>query len=79
MASNYIPNLGEIPQFSTDPASPTTECAWVLKSGGGTGGGKIQAFLGLGFPYLSINTGGVSTYALKYRTKEGTTISTALS
>lgn len=66
--------IGKVPQYSSDPSSPAAEDAWVLlTSTGGAGGGTYKGTLGLGFPYLSPSTGGASTYALKYRTKEGTT------
>lgn len=71
-----------IPQLNSDPASPTSQSAWVLKTagGGGTGGGVYKGTLGLGFPYLSKSSGGGSaTYQLSYRTIEGTTKRVSLS
>jgi len=71
---------GYIPQYSTDPVSPQSETAWVLRSlVGATGGGTIRAFLGLGFPYLTVGSGGSNSYQLSYRTLEGTTIRGTLS
>jgi len=69
---------GGIPQYDTDPASPTAEDAWVLRSTTGTGGGKLNTFLGLGFPYTSQGTLSY-TYRLSYRTQAGTTVRTLLS
>lgn len=68
----------DIPQLSSDPATPKSEEAWVLRSGSASGGGKINAFMGLGFPYISAGSASY-TYLFKYRTKEGSTISVALS
>lgn len=66
-----------IPQLSTDPASPKSQDAWVLAtiSGGSGGGTPVGLLLALTTP----STGGSSSYAFKYRTKEGTTVSVALS
>jgi hypothetical protein len=69
-----------IPELTSDPASPGVNEAWVLRSGsGGTGGGVLQAITGLGFPYLSPNTGGSFTYEFSYRTIAGTTVRSTLS
>lgn len=69
-----------IPELSSDPASPTTNQAWVLRSGsGGTGGGVLQATMGLGFPYLSANTGGSFSYQFSYYTEAGTIVRSTLS
>jgi hypothetical protein len=74
-----------IPQVTTDPTSPETESAWVLKSGGGvsvTGGGQLNAIIGLAFPYISAgasSSGGAATYQLSYRTLDGTTKRVTLS
>lgn len=71
---------GAIPEYSSDPASPNPGDVWVLRSGsGGAGGGVIAAFGGLGFPILSIDSGGATTYELSYRTEAGTTVRTTLS
>lgn len=49
-----------IPQYNSDPASPTPEEVWVLKTGGGTptGGGIISAFIGGSMPYPTVSSGG---------------------
>jgi hypothetical protein len=69
---------GYIPELTSDPISPQAETAWILRQGAGasvTGGGTIRAFLGLGFPYLTVGSGGASTYTYQfsYRTLEATT------
>ncbi len=48
-----------IPEYSTDPSSPTAGDTWVLRTGGGTptGGGLIIAFIGGGAPVPSVATG----------------------
>jgi len=62
-----------IRQLSTDPSSPVYEESWVLRTvSGGSGGGTLKAVIGMGFPALTINTGGSSSYQLSYYTKEGT-------
>jgi len=82
MAVKYDPLLGKlrikdnIKQFSSDPASPKTEDAWILKtSTGGTGGGIPYGLL---LVLTQPNVGGTISYEFKYRTKEGTTIAVAL-
>lgn len=71
---------GSIPEYGTDPASPQPGETWVLRSGGGgAGGGEIKAFMGLGFPLLTVGAGGPLTYQLSYQTEAGTTVRTALS
>jgi hypothetical protein len=65
--------VGVIPQYDSDPASPSPEDVWVKATvSGGTGGGKLKALFGGGFPILSLNTGGESSYLLSYYTKENT-------
>lgn len=65
--------VGVIPQYSSDPVSPAAEDVWVKATvGGGSGGGVLKAITGLGFPIVSVNTGGSSVYQLSYKTKEGT-------
>lgn len=62
-----------IPQVDTDPASPSAEDAWVLKTTtGGAGGGVLQFFGGLGQPITSVGAPS-TTYQFSYRTVEGTT------
>lgn len=69
---------GRIPEYATDPVSPAGQTAWVLRATtGGGGGGKIKAFMGLGFPYLTVGSATYS-YELRYRTIENTTIGVAL-
>ena len=66
-----------IPQYSTDPASPAAQDAWVLKtSSGGSGGGKPYGLLAA---ITQPNTGGSSSYQFSYRTIEGTTKRVTLS
>lgn len=66
--------VGKIPELTADPASPKAEDAWVLKTtGGGSGGGKIIAPLGLGFIALTPDTGSSDAYKFSYRNKDGTT------
>ena len=93
MALKFNPLTGEfdwviegtdamIPELSSDPVSPAAEDVWVLHTSTGGGGtpGKINAFLGLGFPYLGLGTGSpVHTYQLSYRTLEGTTVRRVMS
>ena len=69
---------GVISEVSSDPASPAAQDAWVLKTSGGSGGGTLKAFMGMGFPYLTANSG-ANTYKLSYRTQEGTTVRVTLS
>ena len=60
-----------IPQLSADPASPTAESAWVLKSSsGGSGGGKP---IGLLLALTETSSTSTLTYRFSYRTLEGTT------
>lgn len=69
--------IGHIPELTSDPSSPAPEDAWVLRSGsGGVGSGESYGLL---LALTQPGTGGSYTYALKYRTQEGTTISVALS
>lgn len=64
-----------IPEYTTDPVSPSPEDAWVLKttSGGSGTSGKVFAYGGLGFPLIQAG-GGTTTYQFSYRTLEATTI-----
>ncbi len=57
-----------IPEFDSDPVSPTPEEAWVLHSGGAAVGSPIGLLLSLTHAVVS---GG--TYQFSYRTLEGTT------
>lgn len=62
------------PELAADPANPAAQDAWIRKTvSGGSGGGKIGAVLGLGFPYLK-TAGGSTSYQFSYRTTEGGTV-----
>lgn len=63
-----------IPELTSDPASPSPEDAWVLRSGSASGGGSPIGLL------LSLTTAGTAsyTYELKYRTLENTTVAVTL-
>lgn len=70
---------GVIPQYSSDPDSPTAEKAWVLAtigSGASTEGMPMGLLLSL--TYAETVAGGATTYQLSYRTKEGNTLRTSL-
>lgn len=75
-ASGAVAN--QIQQLDADPASPSQEEAWVLKTttGGNSAGNPIGLLLSLTY---SADTGGSDTYQLKYRTKEDTTVGVSLS
>ncbi len=68
-----------IPQLDIDPTSPAAQSAWVLRTGavGSPNPGKLNAFMGLGFPY--IGAAGHSVYQFSYQTIEGTIRRVALS
>ena len=61
-----------ITQLSADPASPTAQQAWVLATSTSTGGTPMGLLLSITKP------SSVYSYALKYRTLEGTTVATPL-
>lgn len=68
----------EIPQVNSDPASPTAQDAWVLRSGSGgaiADGTPIGLLLSLTY---KDNAGVAYSYEFKYRTKEGTTKKVAI-
>lgn len=68
-----------IPEYDTDPVSPSPEDAWVLKStgaGGDDGGLPIGLLLSLTYAGSSPPT---TSYQFSYRTLENTTIRTTLS
>lgn len=67
-----------IPEYTSDPVSPSARDAWVLRTGSMSGGGELMYMIG-GMPVLSSGTGGGYTYQFKYRTDEGTTVAVALS
>jgi len=85
MSSQLIrANSGLIPELTADPSNPSPQKAWVLKTQSGSGpsgGGKMIAYLGLGFPYLVAGSGGsiTLTYQFSYMTLEGTTKRVTLS
>jgi len=60
-----------IPQYDADPASPTGQMAWVLKSGGGGGTGTP---IGLLLALTVGAAGSTPTYQFSYRTLESTTV-----
>jgi hypothetical protein len=67
-----------IPQYTSDPALPNPQDAWVLRQGSGvvvTGGGTLNFIHGLALAVLSTGSGGGAsyTYQFSYRTKENTT------
>lgn len=64
-----------IPEYSSDPSSPTAGQTWVLKSGGG----KLKMLFGLGYPITIPDPVGGIEYQLSYRTSEGTTKRVTLS
>lgn len=82
MAVKFDPILGKlrakdiIPQLDSDPASPGQQEAWVLRT--------VVAGEGAGIPYGLLLTltqpgaGAETSYAFKYRTKQNTTVSVAL-
>jgi len=80
LVNNKITSGGgiTIPEYSTDPVSPNAEDAWVLRSGSGgaiVDGTPIGLLLCLTY---QDNAGVAYSYLLKYRTKENTTLSVAL-
>ena len=85
MPYEYNPFTGEldytkeIPELTTDPASPSAQDAWVLRSGSG-GAIPDGTPIGLALALTYTGNGGTAyTYQLSYRTNEGTTIRTSLS
>ena len=60
---------GKIPQYSTDPTSPAAESAWVLATGVGGTGTPVGLLLA-----ITVEVFASYTYALKYRTAQGTTL-----
>jgi len=67
-----------IPQLDSNPSSPKSESSWVLKTftSGGVGAGESYGLL---LTLTQPGAGASLSYALKYQTKEGTTIGVALS
>ena len=68
---------GTIPQYTSDPVSPTAGQAWILRSGSVSAGGDIMTFIG-GFPLVNPGGGGGYTYQFSYYTNEGTIIRNTL-
>lgn len=74
----------KIKQYSIDPANPSAETAWVLRSGTGTGtstttsGSPIGLLLCLTYAESITTSGSAYSYQFSYRTKEGTTERVAL-
>ena len=64
---------GKIPQYSTDPASPAAESAWVLATPVYSDGTPLGLLLAITHTVI---TG--YTYTLKYRTKQSTTVTVGL-
>jgi hypothetical protein len=71
--------------FTADPIAPVAETAWVLRTGSGGGivqlstkGVPIGLLLSLTYAVTASTTGIAYTYQFSYRTKEGTTIRSAL-
>ena len=64
---------GYIPEYDTDPATPVSQNAWVLRTHTpGTGGSPIGLL-------LPLTTPGAFTFQLSYRTVNNTTVRVALS
>jgi hypothetical protein len=67
-----------IPQYDTDPASPSAEDAWVLKTPGAPGnpaGSPIGLLLAL---TSAGSAAGADLYEFSYHTAEGITVRTSL-
>lgn len=68
--------LGYIPQLDADPASPSAEEVWVLRTVTGTfANGEAMGPLGCTYHNSS---GGTSAYELRYQTEEGNIVGVAL-
>ena len=69
-----------IPEFTTDPASPVANQAWVLNTTTGGGGGNAGQPVGLLLAITQAGTGAPTTvYQFSYYTTEGTIVRTILS
>lgn len=66
-----------IPQLDSDPASPTQETAWILRTFTGGGAGSGEAY-GLLLTLTQPGDGATTAYQLSYRTKEDTTVRVSL-
>jgi len=78
--TSKLDEIGVIPEYSVDPASPNPGDAWVLKTQSGSGvsgGGKA---LGLLLSLTHPGSGGsiTLTYKFSYRTNENSTVRVAL-
>jgi hypothetical protein len=62
-----------IPELEADPTTPSPQAAWVLRTGGATVGEAIGLLLS-----LTYGAEIAGSYTFKYRTKEGTTVTSAL-
>ena len=63
-----------IPEFTSDPVSPSPNETWVLYTSGGNAGQPIGLLLALTYA----GSGGSSSYQLSYETTEGTIVRTPL-
>lgn len=72
-AGSWISLTGTIPQLSADPSSPAAEDSWVLYTAPTGSGEAMGMLLTLTYP-----GSGPTSYNLKYRTNEGTTVSVLL-
>jgi len=59
---------GQIPEYTTDPTSPSKGDTWVLKVTS-----EMEAGEGMGLLLALTYTGSVSNFTLKYRTTNNTT------
>jgi hypothetical protein len=68
----FITGGSSIPEYTSDPVSPTAETAWVVKSGSGVipDGTPIGLLLALTYT----GNEGIFSYQLRYRTLEATTV-----
>lgn len=70
--------VSKIPQLNSDPSSPKSEDAWVLKTVAGGGAGSGEPY-GLLLSMTQPGAGASTTYQLSYRTQEATTVRALLS
>ena len=61
-----------IPQLTSDPVAPTAQSSWVLATPKSQAGSPIGLLLAITSPVTTY------TYALRFRTLEGTTVGTPL-
>ena len=67
-----------IPEYNTDPVSPSAEDAWVFRTGSGADG-TVGVPRGLLLALTYSGAASSATYELSYRTAAATTIRTTLS